>query len=48
MVARRDLGVTWQCECGKWNNPERTSCWSCHSSKVASPARRTRKKKVLD
>lgn len=46
MTAKIDLGVTWGCDCGKWNNSERTSCWKCHSPKVPVPARKTRKRKV--
>ena len=31
----KDLGVTWKCECGKWNFGEATHCWKCHEPKVA-------------
>jgi hypothetical protein len=37
MEATKNLGVTWQCTCGKWNNGQRTTCWSCgatYTSKV--------------
>lgn len=46
MAVKVECGVSWQCECGKWNNSERTSCWKCHKPKVPPPARKTRKRKV--
>lgn len=34
-------GVTWQCQCGKWNNNNRDECWSCHLPKVAGRIKRS-------
>lgn len=47
----RDLGITWQCECGAWNFADAQSCWRCHEPKIPPEPKRTRgmlRKELVD
>ena len=36
----KDLGIAWECECGKWNFAEAEACWKCHSPKLPIPSKK--------
>lgn len=42
MAVKQELGMTWQCECGKWNACNANSCWKCHEPFIKPEGKRKR------
>ena len=42
MPVKKDLGVCWQCTCGKWNAGVNLRCWHCKQLKVLKETKKVK------